>query len=149
MNLVIQKKGTTDVSALYKSHGSITGYGEAVQVVVNGSNIFPLEGIIGANQRLALLHDTFGACDAHPSSANLAIYNVADFIEEAGDRVGQTDYFGCVVGKPITSLELQYSRYYDTVALDGRYNQPLTLNIFGSVLKSIVKTPQGYSVLYV
>ena len=149
MNLIIQKKGTTDVSALYKSHGSITGYGEAVQVVVNGSNIFPLEGIIGANQRLALLHDTFGACDAHPASANLAIYNVADFIEEAGDRVGQTDYFGCVIGKPITSLELQYSRYCDTVALDGRYNQPLTLNLFGSVLKSIVKTPQGYSVLYI
>lgn len=149
MNLVVQKKGSTAVSNLYKNHGSITGYGETFQVVVNGSNLFPLEGVIAPNQRLALLHDTFGVCDAHPASANLAMYNSDAFIESASDRVGQTDYFGCVVGKPITSLELQYSRECDTVDLDARYNQALTLNLFGSVLKSIVKTPQGYSVLYV
>jgi hypothetical protein len=147
MNMLVQKKGTTSVSSLYKSHGSITGYGEAIQVAVNGSNLFPLEGIISPNQRLALLHDTFGACDAHPGSANLAIYNSGDFIDFASARVGQTDYFGCVVGKPITSLELQYSREYDN-SIDSRYKQGLTLNIFGSVLKSIVKTPKGYSVLY-
>ena len=148
MNMLVQKKGTTSVSSLYKSHGSITGYGEAIQVAVNGSNLFPLEGIISPNQRLALLHDTFGACDAHPGSANLAIYNSGDFIDFASARVGQTDYFGCVVGKPITSLELQYSRQYDTNGIDSRYTQGLTLNVFGSVLKSIVKTPKGYSVLY-
>jgi hypothetical protein len=147
MNMLVQKKGTTSVSSLYKSHGSITGYGEAIQVAVNGSNLFPLEGIISPNQRLALLHDTYGACDAHPGSANLAIYNSSDFIDFASARVGQTDYFGCVVGKPITSLELQYSREYDN-SIDSRYKQGLTLNIFGSVLKSIVKTPKGYSVLY-
>ena len=149
MNMLVQKKGTTSVSSLYKSHGSITGYGEAIQVAVNGSNLFPLEGIISPNQRLALLHDTYGACDAHPGSANLAIYNSGDFIDFASARVGQTDYFGCVVGKPITSLELQYSREYNTVGIDSRYTQGLTLNIFGSVLKSIVKTPKGYSVLYI
>jgi hypothetical protein len=147
MNMLVQKKGTTSVSSLYKSHGSITGYGEAIQVAVNGSNLFPLEGIISPNQRLALLHDTFGACDAHPGSANLAIYNSSDFIDFASARVGQTDYFGCVVGKPITSLELHYSREYDN-SIDSRYKQGLTLNVFGSVLKSIVKTPKGYSVLY-
>jgi hypothetical protein len=149
MNLVIQKKGSTVVSDLYKNHGSITGYDEAIQLVVNGSNLFPLEGVIRSNQRLALLHDTFGACDAHPSSANLPMYNPTSYIDGASDRVGQTDYFACVVGKPITSLELQYSRYYDTVAVDELYTQALTLNLFGSVLKSIVKTPQGYSVLYI
>ena len=152
MNLLIQKKGTTSVSDLYKSHGSITGYDEAIQVAVNGSNLFPLEGIIRPNQRLALLHDTYGACDAHPSSANLPMYNPGTFIANAPNRVGQTDYFGCVVGKPITSLEIQYSRYCDTTAptapINARYNQGLTLNVFGMVLKSIVKTPKGYSVLY-
>lgn len=148
MKLLIQKKGSTAVSNLYKSHGSITGYDEATQIVVNGSNIFPLEGITRPNERLALLHDTFSVCDAHPASANLAIYQSEAFIEESSDRVGQTDYFGCDINKPITSLELQYKRYYDTVALDARYNQALTLNVFGMVVKSIVKTPQGYSVLY-
>ena len=148
MNMLVQKKGTTSVSSLYKSHGSITGYGEAIQVAVNGSNLFPLEGVISPNQRLALLHDTFGACDAHPGSANLSIYNSYNFIDFASARVGQTDYFGCVVGKPITSLELQYSREYDN-SIDSRYKQGLTLNVFGSVLKSIVKTPKGYSVLYI
>lgn len=153
MSLLIQKKGSTDVSNLYKSHGSITGLREAIQVMVNGSNLFPLEGINRANERLAILHDTFGVCNSHPANANLAIYGSANFIDDFVNRVGNTDYIGCTINKPITSLEVQFSRQYDITegtTLDPRYSQALTLNIFGNVLKSIVKNPKGgYSVLYV
>lgn len=148
MNVLVQKKGSTAVSDIYKSKGSITGFGEEFQLVINGSNLFPLDGIVGANQRLALLHDTYNACNAHPASANLAMYNSDNFVELASDRVGQTDWFGCSVNKPITSLEIQYSReFVDT--MNARYSQALTLNVFGTVLKSIVKNPKGgYSVIY-
>jgi hypothetical protein len=148
MNVLVQKKGSTDVSGIYRSKGSITGFAEKFQLVINGSNLFPLDGIVGSNQRLALLHDTYNACNAHPASANLAMYNSDDFIDLASDRVGQTDWFGCSVNKPITSLEVQYSRDF-VATMDARYSQALTLNVFGTVLKSIVKNPKGgYSVIY-
>lgn len=148
MNILVQKKPTTTFSDLYRDKASITGFGEAFQVVVNGSNLFPLDGIVGANQRLALIHDTYSACNAHPSSANLAMYNSSDFIDLASDRVGQTDWFGCSVNKPVTSLEVQYAREF-IASMDVRYAQPLTLNVFGTVLKSIVKNPKGgYTVIY-
>ena len=148
MNVLVQKKGSTAVSDIYKSKGSITGFGEEFQLVINGSNLFPLDGIVGANQRLALLHDTYNACNAHPASANLAMYNSDNFVELASDRVGQTDWFGCSVNKPITSLEIQYSREF-VATMNARYSQALTLNVFGTVLKSIVKNPKGgYSVIY-
>lgn len=148
MNLLVQKKASTQLSDLYKNKGSVTGFGEAFQVVVNGSNLFPLDGITRPNQRLALLHDSYNVCNAHPGSANLAMYNSADFIDLASDRVGQTDWFGCTVNKPITSLEIQYSREFKAT-MDARYSQALTLNVFGTVLKSIVKNPKGgYTVIY-
>jgi hypothetical protein len=76
------------------------------------------------------------------------MYNSDDFIDLAEDRVGQTDWFGCSVNKPITSLELQYSRQF-VATMDARYSQALTLNVFGTVLKSIVKNPKGgYTVIY-
>ena len=148
MNVLVQKKASTQLSDLYKNKGSVTGFAEKFQLVINGSNLFPLDGIVGSNQRLALLHDTYNACNAHPASANLAMYNSDDFIDLAEDRVGQTDWFGCSVNKPITSLELQYSRQF-VATMDARYSQALTLNVFGTVLKSIVKNPKGgYTVIY-
>jgi hypothetical protein len=148
MNVLVQKKASIAPSDIYRTKGSVTGFGEAFQLVCNGSNLFPLDGIVGANQRLALLHDTYSACNAHPASANLAMYNSDTFIDLATARVGQTDWFGCAVNKPITSLEVHYSRQF-IATMNSRYSQALTLNVFGTVLKSIVKNPKGgYSVIY-
>jgi hypothetical protein len=151
--ILMQKKslGTNsgDVSALYKNHASETMIGETTQLFVNGSAHLPEQGVIAPNQRLALVHDTWSVCNAIPSSNSLPMYGAATVVADAADRCGRLDYFSCVVNKKISSLDLTYSRELPT-DVPNRYKQPLNLNIFYGVLKSIVKDNKGgYQVVYV
>jgi len=146
--LLIQKKGTTHVSQLYGNHGSETMAEEAIQLFCNGSSILPESGISRPNERLALLHDTFSELNSHTCSNELPMLSASNFVEEQNDRCGRLDYFGCIINKKVSSLDLSYSRsLYNGYA--DRYKQPLTLNIFYGVVKVIVKdTKGGYNVLY-
>lgn len=147
--ILMQNKGTTNVSALYGNHGSENMIGQSIQLFVNGSAHLPEQGVVSPNQRLALLHDTWGVCNAHHSSSDLSMYLPSQFLANANDRIGRTDYFSCVVNKKVTSLDLVYGRELPTGALT-RYAQGLTLNVFYGVLKTIVKDNKGgYQVLYI
>ena len=146
-SLLMQKKGSSSVSTLYNSLGSETMFGEEIQVYVNGSSILPESGVKSANYRLALLNDTFGNCNTHPCAANLSMYGASNSIDNAANRVGHLDYFGVEINKKIGSLDIEFTR--DVVAgLSDQYKQALTLNFFGTVAKAIVKTKDGYQVMY-
>jgi len=149
--MLIQKKGSTAVSALYGNHGSETMVDEAYQVYCNGSALIPEQGVTAPMQKLAMLHDSFGVLNSFTSSAELPMYNAASFVAGADDRIGRLDYFGCVINKKVTALDLVYSRLISTAAgVPARYSQGISLNIFYGVLKAIVKDNKGgYQVLYV
>jgi hypothetical protein len=149
--MLVQKKGTTDLSALYGSHGSESQIDEAVQVVCNGSNILPEQGVTTPSQRLAMLHDTFSTLNTHTCAASLPMFDAQEYVEEYGDRVGRLDYFGCIVNKKVQALDLLYSRLISTnVAVEARYRQALTLNVFYGIVKTIIKDGKGgYNVMYV
>jgi hypothetical protein len=147
--VLMQNKGTTSVSALYGNHGSETMVGQSIQLFVNGSAHLPEQGVVSPNQRLALLHDTWGACNAHHSSADLTMYQPSLYVADNANRIGHTDYFSCVVNKKVTSLDLLYGRELPTGAL-SKFSQGLILNVFYGVLKTIVKDNKGgYQILYV
>ena len=147
-SILIQKKGSTAVSALYNSHGSETMIDEQIQLYTNGSAHLPEQGVVGAMQRLSLLHDSFGTLNTITCASDLPMYNPAEFVDGALDRCGRLDWFGCIINKRITSLDLDYSRLIDAGAL-ARYSQGLTLNVFYGVLKALVKTPKGFEIVYV
>ncbi len=148
--MLIQNKGTTHVSELYGSHGSETMV-STIQIFCNGSAVLPEQGIYKSNERLALLHDTFGVCNSHTCSNELPVYGAADIVENEADRCGRLDYFGCVINKKVNALDLSYSRLVnDSELIDPRYNQALTLNVFYGILKAIVKDNKGsYQVVYI
>lgn len=147
-SILIQKKGSTAVSTLYDSHGSETMVDEQIQLFTNGSAHLPEQGVVSAMQRLALLHDSFGVSNTHTCASDLPMYNTADFVDGALDRCGRLDWFGCIINKRITSLDLDYSRLIATGAL-ARYSQGLTLNVFYGVVKALVKTQKGFEIVYV
>lgn len=149
--MLVQKKGSTAVSALYGSHGSETQVDETFQVVCNGSNLLPESGVTKPAERLALLHDTFSVCNTHTCGAELPMYIADQFIDSYGDRAGRLDYFGCVVNKKIQALDLLYSRLIGAEAdVPARFRQGLTLNVFYGVVKAIVKDGKGgYQVVYI
>jgi hypothetical protein len=146
--LLLQKKATTVSSALYNLEGSETMFGESIQVFVDNSAVLPDSGIVSPNQRLALLTDTFSECNAHPSSANLSMYNASTSIDDYENRVGHLDYFGMTIGKKIGSLDVTFGREYVT-DLSAVYKQALILNFFGFVTKAIVASKGSYQVIYV
>lgn len=148
--MLMQKKGTTEVSTLYGSHGSETCIGEVVQIYCNGSAVLPEQGITRPNQRLAVLHDTFGVMNSHSCSNQLPTLSADKIIDNPDARCGRLDYFGCIINKQVQALDLSYSRLVaDVVGIDARYSQGLTLNVFYGVLKAIVKDKDSYSVVYV
>jgi len=151
-SILIQKKGSTHVSALYGNHGSETMIDETVQLFCNGSAVLPENGVAKPNERLALLHDTFKVMNSHTCSNELPVHDADNLVDGASDRCGRLDYFGCIINQKVNSLDLSYSRTVvdaESELIDPRYIQPLTLNIFYGVLKTIVKdTKGGYSVMY-
>ena len=158
-SLLIQKKATSSVSRLYKTYGSETSIDEQIQILVDGSNVLPQDGVDRPMWRLSLLSDSYGNCNSHTGSSSLTPYLpgniVANTIKDEGivassnDRCGRLDYFGCIINKPINTLDLVYSRTID-VNSDSRYRQALYLNVFGSVVKQITPSGKnGYTVGYV
>lgn len=146
--LLLQKKPSV-LSNDYLNNGSVSLINETIQVSVNGSNILPDDGVVAPNQRLALLTDTFGNCNAFPGCNMTGFINCSQSVENFASRVGQLDYFGCAVGKKISNLDITVSRAY-TAGLDARYKQPVELQFWGSVMKSIVVgKDNSYQVIYV
>ena len=161
-SLLIQKSSTTSISKLYKSLCSEAVVDESVQIVVNGSNLFP-QAIDRPMMRLDLLTQTLGNCNSHTSSCGLSTYLPYEVVAgvtrivglvpveyaTSDDRTGRLDYFACVVNKQISSLDLVYSR---SVGEDiaPRYTQGLYINVFGNVVKTILPSKNGgYAVQYV
>lgn len=164
-SVVIQKKATNVAvaSRLYKTYGSETAVDETIQLLVDGSNVLPQNGVDRPMWRLSLLSDSLGNCNAHTASASITPYNPQYIVDDTvkvidevpttkatwADRCGRLDYFGCIIDKPINTLDLVYSRTINLDA-DARYNQGLYLNVFGSVVKQLVPAGKnGYTVSYV
>lgn len=150
----------------YNSLGSVAQYNQSIQVRVNGQNIFPKNGITRPNERLALLSDTWGTCNAHIGSNTVNYSNVDATGNTNGptmdlNMVGTLDYFGCRIGQNILELQIDYTRTCkitdpgtganglpnDTVD-DNRTLQQLYLNLFAEANKSIKVGGGRYSVLY-
>lgn len=147
-SLLIQKKGSTAVSALYDSHGSETMVDEKIQLYCNGGAHLPEQGVVAPMQRLALLHDSFGVCNTHTCASDLKMYTPSTFVDDDNDRCGRLDWFGCIVNKRVSALDLEYSRSI-VAGAEARYSQALTLNVFYGVVKALVKTAKGFEVVYV
>lgn len=149
--MLVQKKGVTGLSTLYDNHASETMIDETFQIRCNGEDILPESGVVSSNQRLALLHDSFGVCNAHTCAAELPMYSAASFIDSPTNRAGRLDYFGCIVNQKVASLDLLYSRLISTaVGVPAKYSGGLTLNVFYGIVKAIVKDGKGgYQVVYV
>jgi hypothetical protein len=164
-SVFIQKKATSvdSASKLYKTYGSETAIDETIQLLVDGSNVLPQNGVDKPMWKLALLSDSLGNCNAHTGSASITPYNpqyiVSDTVKKIdgfdttkatwADRCGRLDYFGCIINKQINTLDLVYSRTVNLDA-DARYNQGLYLNVFGSVVKQLVPSGKNsYTVSYV
>ena len=122
---------------------------QKVQLRVNGSNLFPRNGIVGNNERLAHVVDTFGDC-ANYIGSNQYGTDPATVLFNGRQFLGQLDYIGAYVGQQISNLQINYER---TGLQDATTKRPTTdalnVHVYGEVRKAIKIGPQGqYRITY-
>jgi len=155
---VLVQKSCSDIvlsnSLIYKSIGSEAMERETWQIAVNNQNLFPNSGITSTNEKLQLLTQTWGTCNAVTCGTGGNIISPANYsaqwpiILDSLLVTGHTDYFGCMVSQAVKSLSLSYSRGV-SAAQDLYYITPLTFNVFAEVQKIITPTKGGgYTVSY-
>ena len=147
-SILLQKEGKTTVSTFYKKLGSEAVVGEQIMVRVNNRNILP-QPLVGANEKLALLHDSFGVMNTHTGCNSLNLYSEGTIMENPVQRQQHQAYVGLLLPtiEKVGALELEYSRVKAANAYD-QYDQELSLNLFGQVLKAVVVSKGEYQVVY-
>lgn len=147
-SILLQKEGTTTTSSFYKKLGSEMVIGEQLMVRVNNKNILPMP-LTGANEKLALLHDSYGVLNVHTGCNSLNLYSGGTIMQHPAQRQEHQAYIGLLLPtiEKVGSLELEYSRVKSQNSID-QYDQTLNLNLFGTVLKGIVVSKGQYQVVY-
>ena len=95
--------------------GSPACFKQTCQFRLNGRNILPRNGIVGNNERLAYMIDTFGDCAVYPGSnlygmGSLAAGSAPGAVLADVAYIGQSDYIGIYLGDYINDLQINYSR---------------------------------------
>ena len=125
-------------------------YKQTIQYRVNGSNILPRNGIVGNNERLAYVVDTYGECANYPGS-NIYGMDTSDVMDAGRQYRAQLDYIGIFVGQYIQDLQIEYSRtgLHDTDTKRAT-TSALIAHCYGEVRKSFQLTGNGmYNIGYV
>ena len=125
-------------------------YKQTIQYRVNGSNILPRNGIVGNNERLAYVVDTYGDCANYPGSNVYGMDN-SGVMNYGRQFRAQLDYIGIFIGQYIQDLQIEYSRTGLQDADDKRATtSALIAHCYGEVRKSWQLTANGqYNVSYV
>ena len=140
-----------EVQGVGGKYSSQACFRQKVQFRVNGRNILPRQGIVGDNERLAHVVDTFGECTAFVGSNTYgAGGTIADYLEIGRQRLGQLDYIGIYLGEYINNLQIRFER---TGLNDNTLKRPTTdllrAHCYGEVRKAlIIGGPTGYRIVY-
>ena len=153
----------------------VAGYGnvasqamlkQTTQVRLNGKNVFPgFEGISKPMERLGLISDEYGACQAYPGSAHYRWSNAnilmkqgtsggAAVVDSGKAFSGALSYDVCRIGARVADLQIQIGREFDASPANAAQspsatNLALNINIFAEVDKAMAITKDGYRIVYV
>tara|TARA_R110002012_G_C11583652_1_gene605593 strand:- start:9 stop:1250 length:1242 start_codon:yes stop_codon:yes gene_type:complete len=139
---------TNAVQGLGGRFSSQACFRQNVQFRVNGGNLLPREGIVGNNERLAYIVDTFGECSAYIGSNQYGGNNDAE-LTDARALLGQVDYIGVYVGQPISDLQINYSRVaLEDTTTKSATTDALNAHCYGEVRKALIVGKGGYNIQY-
>lgn len=121
MLMLTEDPNNAQPSAYLAGLTSYAMYNQQLQFSLNGTKLFPYNGIENENQQLAMLNDTFGT-HILPQGAHIfdlaqksSLYKAHDVFNnanllEANNLVGQMSYAGFPVSRSVDELQLEYQR---------------------------------------
>jgi len=142
-------EGTGVVNAFGK-FASQANYQQKFQVRLNGRNILPRQGIVGNNERLAHVVDTFGECSSFLGANQYGKKDNENFMKDGDKFGGQADYIALYLGDYIQDLQINYSRVglQDATALRPT-TQTQIAHVYCECRKQLVVNNDGtYNITY-
>ncbi len=142
-------EGTGVVNAFGK-FASQANYQQKFQVRLNGRNILPRQGIVGNNERLAHVVDTFGECTSFLGANQYGKKDNENFMTDGDKFGGQADYIALYLGDYIQDLQINYSRVglQDATALRPT-TQTQIAHVYCECRKQLVVNNDGtYNITY-
>jgi len=141
---------TYNVIDAFGIYGSQNFYKETLQIRVNGRNIFPRQGLVGSNERLASLTDNFGPMLSWPASNEQGV-DSTNLVERNDDYAGQLDYDGVLIGDYINDLQIQIGRTGTHTADIRKPNTAeIQVHCFAEIMKTLRLNKDGsYNISYV
>ena len=138
----------TAVQGLGGRFSSQCCFRQNTQFRVNGGNLLPRQGIVGNNERLAYIVDTYGDCSAYIGSNQYGGDNSLE-LADARALLGQVDYIGVYVGQPISDLQINYSRVaLEDTTLKSPTTDALNAHCYGEIRKQLIVGKGGYNIQY-
>jgi hypothetical protein len=128
------------VNAAFGALGSTSQWASSLQLVVNGSNVMPRQGVAGKMRALAAYTDSLGSIPTFFSQATNGQKFVANGISaRLQTTVGQLCLFGVDVEEKIDDFQL-------TIRRSAVFNNPATyanytINVFGRCARQLVLLP--------
>lgn len=89
---------------------SQANFNQKFQVRLNGRNILPRQGIVGNNERLAHVVDTYGECTSYLGANQYGKKDNVNFMANGDKLGGQADYIALYLGDYVQDLQINYSR---------------------------------------
>jgi hypothetical protein len=151
--LMVKQPLRTTVSNKYGRLCSESMFQESTQIVVNGANLLPGNGLVTENQARAMLYDLYGDCVDIVGAGWLP--DAGNAVNDAANVLGKRDYRAVMVENYIENFQLVFGRQgqhnaggpaQNTFQSNGAVN----LHLFGEINKVLAVNPDGtYSIRYV
>lgn len=117
---------------------------EKLNLIVNGRQLVPYDGIDLPNKKLMYLNDAWSTVNLLPGSNDIN-YDAAAEIPMQVQVQARPDWFGLNVGEKISELAVSYSRASTTAA---NTKTPFFLTVYGEVIKAVMIDNGAYNVMY-
>lgn len=132
-------------STAYGQTGSLAMNKERFNFISGGDVLIP-QDVSTDNRRLALLNDLYQDCDV--AYAGMSPNGGDNTVASSDEQVGQTSYIAYGVNTFVSNnFQLKYQR--TGVAGSAQSNEGMNLNIYGEVLKAVIRDGDSYRVQYV
>lgn len=143
----------------YGDKGSLSLFGEEVQVRVNGSNKFARNGLTSKNEMLGMLVDTYGEFVCPAGQSQSGVFNMGAEQKDANTRYnrdvyagydnvkGMQGYVGLDLGGDIVN-ELKVDLRRSGCANSTQNNQKVIVHAFAEVQKTLAMQGDRYVIAY-
>jgi hypothetical protein len=133
----------------YGKYGSVGVRDEALQVRLNGRNILPRNGLVGDNERLGMLVDTYGDCFCYPGANNSSV-NATEILEDGNKFNGNLSYNALHLGDKVMNLQINHKRTGEQRGGQPQFStNALNVHFFAEVQKILLIGKGTYTVQYI